>query len=228
MGTWDYSRFKEELLFRFGNQDDLTSPTDWTGRFINNAYLTLCTKDHFWTLRRKFDFPQLETSSTANTVDGTAYVTAPTDAFFIRHVHNNTNDASLHPMGTLDYVNKIDRTDASAEGAPTKWVHRGTYLYLYPTPDAVYTLGIYYRKRPTLLSAGTDVTVLPAEWDDIIVGLAEYQTHMRFHDYEKAAKVKEEWLDQVAGIMGAYDIGQEDARPIMQPDPAGKGGGYGG
>jgi predicted transcriptional regulator len=72
------------------------------------------------------------------------------------------------------------------------------------------------------------VTALPAEWDEAIVTLAEVQTHMRFHDYEKAAKVKEEWLDYVAGIIGAYDVSHEDRKDYMQPDPSYRTGGYGG
>jgi hypothetical protein len=228
MGTWDYSRLKAELLFRFASRDDLESPTDWAGRFINDAYLTLCTKNHFWTLKRRFDFPELETSTTANTVDGTAYITTPTDAFIIRHLHNDTDDVAMRPMGVLDYQNKPDRADTTAEDAPTSWVRMGTKLYLYPTPDAVYTIGIHYRKRPALLTAATDVTVLSPEWDEAIVSLAEVQTHMRFHDYDKAEKSKGEWLDYVAGILGAVNISQEDSRNYLQPDPSYRGGGYGG
>lgn len=228
MGTWDYDRFKAELLLGFGNRDDLTSPTDWAGRFINKAYLTLCTKNRFWTLKKPFDFPELETSATASTVDGTAYITTPTDAYLIRHLHDNTSDVPMRPIGYLDYANKVDKADTSAEGAPTTWVRMGTKLYLYPTPDAVYTIGIYYRKRPTLLSAGTDVTALNPEWDEPIVMLAEYMLHMKFKDYEKAVKVKEEWLDTVAGIMGAYDVPQQDARNHRQPHPGYMGSGYGG
>ena len=228
MGTWDYDRLKDELLFRFGNRDDLEAPTDWAGRFVNKAYLTLCTKNRFWTLKKNFDFPELETTATANTVDGTAYITTPTDAYILRHLHNNTDDVPMRPIGYLDYANKTDRADTSAEGAPTQWLRSGTKLYLYPTPDAVYVIGIHYRKRPTLLTAGTDVTVLGVEWDEPIVMLAEYQLHLHFHDYEKATKTKEEWLDLVAGIMGAYDKPQEDARQYLQPHPSYMGKGYGG
>jgi len=141
-----------------GQRDDLSAYVD---DWINAAYLTLTTQSRFWGLKRDFYFPELETSSSANTVDGTNYVAIPTDALVIRSVFDTTSTTKLRNMAQSKFLEYTDRADTTAESNPTEWIRQGAYIYLHPTPDAVYALTIHYRKRPALLT-GSAVTVIGA------------------------------------------------------------------
>ncbi len=225
MGTWDYDRLKAELKLRHGQRTDWATGTDWYGRWINNAYLTLCTRNRFWGLKRNFDFPELETRSSATTTAGTAYVSVPTDCLVIRDVFHYTDDRRLSPIGWDEYVIATGKATTASRGSPTEWVRSGAYIYLLPTPDAsTDTLYIYYRKRPTLLSSGTDVTALGAEWDEIIVRMAACQSFLQVGDQTRLKTEKEELNDSIGGLLGIYNQEKRHSDRHMSIDPAYRGG----
>ena len=216
MGTKGFDVFQTDLKFCLGQRDDVTS---YLGGWINTAYMTLTTGNRFWGLKKNFYFPELETSSTAATVDGTAYVATPTDALIVRRVWDSTNDVKLDRIGWGTYVEYTGRADTSSEGKPSEYIRQGTSIYLYPTPDAVYTMRIYYRKRPALLT-GSAVTVIGAEWDEPIVKLATAQSWLRLQNVEKYKAWREEFLSDVSGLIGIYDQEEQDENGYIRPDSA--------
>jgi hypothetical protein len=211
MSNLTFAELKAYTRFQFGNNTAFDSPTDYYLVWVNRAYIQLTTQDRFWGLRRNFYFPQLETSSTATTVDGTAYVSVPTDALIIRDVYDETNNVHLDKISHHEYVDYTDRATSTSEGKPTEWVRSGSYIYLHPTPDSAYTVRIYYRKIPTVLALNTDTTVIGAEWDMPIITLAAYHGKLWTNDYEKAKYLKQEFLDQAGGIITIYSQ-EEQAR----------------
>lgn len=219
MGAYGFDRFKTELKLRLGNRTDLDSPVDWIGRFINSAYLQLTTRNRLWGMKKNFNFPELETRGAVSTVDGTAYVSTPTDALVVRSVWNSTSDAALKNIGWDTYLQGSGRADTSAEGPPTAWVRSGSYLYLRPTPDAVYALYVYYRKRPAEL-AGTTATVIGAEWDEVILRMAACQAYLQLHEYEHLKYEQEALGEYVSGLIGIYDQEDRTKKEYLQPDPA--------
>ena len=208
MGTINFGAMKEYTKFQFGNNTEFeavgSSATNFYGLWVNRAYNHLTTMDRFFGVRRDFYFPQLETSSTASTVDGTAYVSVPTDCLIIREIYDTTNNRKFVNIPHSEYVGYTSRADTTAEGKPTSWVRQGTYIYLYPTPDAAYTLRIYYRKIPTVLSADGAVTAIGDEWDDIVVQLAVYYGKSWTGDYEGAKMAREDVNDRIASLISIY------------------------
>ena len=217
MGTKLFSAFQADLTFNLGKRSDVA---DYVGDWINTAYMTLTTGNRVWGLKKDFYFPELETSTTASTVDGTAYVSVPTDALIVRTVWDSTSDRKLDRIELVTYSEYTGRADTTAEDAPTKYMRRGGYLYLYPTPDAVYSLTIYYRKRPTLLSGASDVTAIGAEWDEPLVKLATAQSWLRLQNIEKYKLWREEFLSDVSALIGIYDQEERDEKGFIRPDPA--------
>ena len=107
MGTKSFATFQAELLVELGNRTDLTSyKDDW----INAAYIDFCTRKEFWGLRfpKNFTFPELDVvGSSINTVDGTAYIAAPTDTVFIYSLWDSTSDRKLTRMASIrEYVER--------------------------------------------------------------------------------------------------------------------------
>ena len=128
MGSMDFDRLRDEVRMRCGRSTALDASTDWYGRWVNAGYLELVTRNYHHALHRKFVFPELEASTTAATVDGTAYVSVPSDCLITRHLHNNTDDAPMRPLigGYTKYVTMIDKADTTAEAAPTIWCRAAT------------------------------------------------------------------------------------------------------
>uniref|UniRef100_A0A6M3KXW4 Uncharacterized protein n=1 Tax=viral metagenome TaxID=1070528 RepID=A0A6M3KXW4_9ZZZZ len=230
MGTINFGAMKEYAKFQLGNNTEFeavgSSATNFYGLWVNRAYNHLTTRDRFFGVRRDFYFPQLETSSTANTVDGTAYVSVPTDCLIIREVYDTTNNRKLVNVPHSEYVGYTSRTDTTAEGQPTSWVRQGTYIYLYPTPDATYALRIYHRKIPVVLSVDGAVTEIGDEWDDIIVQLAVYYGKFWTGDYEGAKMAREDVNDRIASLISIYGKEKRAMSKYFHLDEAYKDYGY--
>jgi len=208
MGSLTYTEFRDYVSLNFGDNTAWSTPTDFYGIWVNMAYKRLTTQDRFWGIRQPFYFPQLETSSTASTVDGTAYVSVPTDCLVIREVYDTTNNYRLTNIPHSEYVGNTDRTTTTSEAKPVDWVRRGTYIYLHPTPDSAYTMTIFYRKVPASMSGGSDVTLIGTEWDEPIVTLAAHIGKLWTMDYANADILKNAFIEQASGILTIY--GQEE------------------
>lgn len=211
MGALDFSQFKDLLKFRSGNNAALETATPGStaynlfGIWVNSAYRQLCTQDNVLGLQKKLYFPQLHTSTTKTTTDGTAYVAAPTDVLYIEDIYDTTHNVALDQISWEKYVEYTDRTTTTSEGDPTEWTRRGSYIYLHPTPQTTSdTLTIYYKKLVADLS-GTATTDIGAEWDDPIIELAAYKMFVWTHEYEKSKFCKDTFLEMAIGLAGVYN-----------------------
>lgn len=210
MGALDYSQFRDLLKFRSGNNAALETATPGStaynlfGIWVNSAYRQLCTQDNILGLPKKLYFPQLSTSTTKTTTDGTAYVAAPTDLLYVEDIYDTTHNVHLDPISNEKYFEYTDRTTTTSEGDPTEWTRRGTYIYLHPTPQTTGdTLTIYYKKLVADLS-GTATTDIGAEWDDVILELASYKMHTWLYEPEKAKANRDAFLEMAGGLAGIY------------------------
>lgn len=209
MGAQSYATLKELVKLRCGNRADMEAAGDsslnYYGIWVNSAYRQLCTQDFVLGLRKKLYFPQLFTSTTKTTTDGTAYVAAPSDVLYIVDVYDTTNNRNLENISLEKYLDYTDRTTAASEGEPNEWVRYGSYVYLHPTPDTTGdTLTIYYKKLVADLT-GTGTTAIGAEWDDAIVELATYKAFLFLSEYDKAKVCKEAFLEMAVGLASVYD-----------------------
>jgi hypothetical protein len=218
MGTKTLAGFRADLLLELGSRTDTT--TTQQDQWINASYMDLTTRSNFWGLKVpiKYMFPELNVSSTAYTQEDRAYIDVPSNCLVTYTIVDTSNDNKLKNVGWRDYIRRTGRNDTDSSGEPTSWTRYGSYYYLYPTPDSAYNIEIYYRKRPTLLSATTDTTAIGTEWDEAILKLAVIQTMMRFKDYEKAEIEKKEWMDMMASRIGIYTQEMGDRGDYMKPD----------
>jgi hypothetical protein len=214
MGTYTYSQFKAWLKSpRFGNSDSFDS---FYGTWVNAAYNMLCNRSVIE--GGGFELPQLNTTSSATTVDGTGYVSVPTDCLAILEVYDATNKARLDWESYPSYISHTDRATSTAEGKPSYWTRSGAYIYLYPTPDAAYTLTISYRKRPAALAGESDVTIIGAEWDDVILELAHFVGRNWAGEQEKAEYSRKLADVMIANIAGVYKKEERARREKLHPE----------
>jgi hypothetical protein len=221
MGTYTYQNFQDYLKFNLGQRTDIVT---YLGNWVNQAYVDLTTKNKFWDLKMptNFDFPELRTSTTATTTAGTPYIVSPTDLLYIRHIHNDTSDMKLDKIRFMEYVRDTGRATSNSYSKPLQWIRDGGNIYLYPTPDATYTLSVYYRKRPAAMSATTDTTVIGAEWDEPILWLATVQACMRLNDFDKMKIWLEALVESLSSKLGIYAKEEVDTADKFRPDFAHK------
>ena len=222
MGVRLFSQLKADLIFELGARTDLTAAPSSAGDWINVAYLEFCTRNQFFGFKmpKYFHFPELETSATASTVAGQDYVATPTDALIISTVHDSTNDQKLGGIKFREYVDKTGRSTTASRSKPLYWLRYGSQVKLYPTPDAAYSLTIYYRKRPALLSGENDVTAVGAEWDEAILKFAVIQSMMRLKQYDTADVEKKALAELLSGKVDIYDKEGRDLKRFFAPDIA--------
>lgn len=215
MGVKTFAQMQADLKFELGQRDDLD---DYYDDWINAAYKTLTTSQKLFKMKKKLYFPQLETSGNVNTVDGTAYVAVPATCLIIRDIWNSTDDQILRQIGAREYREKLGRANTSSEGAPTLWNRQGSSVYLYPTPDAVYTLTVYFKRRVTTLT-GTAVTLLGEEWDNMIVKLAVIQSLARLKEYGYLEAEQALWAEEADALSGIYYEEEEARNVVWHVDP---------
>jgi len=201
-----------------GNRSSLSSPTDWYLRLINQAYVQLCTRDKIFGIKKKIFIPEIEVSSTATTTDGTAYVSTPAACYIIRGVWNSTDDQMLTWITPEEYWDYGGRANTSSEGTPAEYTRRGTYVYLYPTPDdSTTSLTIYYKKRPNELSAATDTTIIDKVWDDVIVNIATINGFYRLQEPDIADAWKKRVVEDTEGVISDIYNERNQANQFIYP-----------
>jgi hypothetical protein len=226
MGSYTHDEMIAYVKFRLGQRTDLSSVDgeDFYSLWVNSAYKELASKNSIFGikgLRSKVYFPELETADTSqSTVDGTAYIDVPTGALIIREVEDTTNDRLLERISWGEYKSYAGRADTDAEGQPTQCVRRGSYIYLYPTPDDTYAMTIDYRKKITVNISGSSTTDIGAEWDEPIVQLATYKGLMWMGEFDKSQPVKAEFMETIADILGVYFQDEVGRESYMHLSPA--------
>lgn len=96
--------------------------------------------------------------------------------------------SNFYPLGMMDYdywwitFSGLDSTDAANQDRPTDIIYGPDYIYVYPTPDAAYTLKHNYNKKPTRVTANGSYSNIPEEFESAIIALAK----MKFAEHDGA------------------------------------------
>ena len=135
-------------------RDDLTA--------VIPDFITLTENRLNRDLRVRVNLVRATTSTTA----GTEFYDLPSDLIELRNItYNTTNDSYA-----LDYVSPESGTreyGGLVNGYPRAYTNLGKNIKLYPTPDAVYEVGInYFRKLVTLSDTNTTNDIL-TEFPDL-------------------------------------------------------------
>jgi len=183
-------------------------------RFINQAYLEICSK---------YRFDQLSTSETVSTTSGTAnYELAGTNIMYIDRIVDDTNNVPVRPISKGMYYDWTNGNISSTTGTPVYWFMNGVgsngryQLTFYPTPDGTYSVIVYYKQEPTALvlsPAATSVTV-PEPWDDVVVHKATQRAWRMLGDMDMSYKWQAATRDvEDAAMRTTYHVSAEPIAP---------------
>lgn len=205
------AQIRSEVLFECGiDATDLDSS--------GTANLDLIINQSYWDVMDKFNFREKQDNTTFATVAGTRdynlaskILTAASVVFeALRSVYVLNPDSLQHvpldewsiPMYEGQYNEDTDSRDI-----PTNFVRDGGIVRVYPTPDDVYTLTVYYLK--TLGDVPVGGPEIPQSWHEIVKDGAIWRVHKRYRDFNSANEVK---AIQEAAIYKAITVpAKEDA-----------------
>lgn len=221
MGSLAFDDMKDYVKLRCGQRTDLeeigSDDVNYYGIWVNQAYKQICSSERLFGLRYPVYHPQLETSTTTTTTDGTAYVSVPSGALIVRQIDDTDDDVTLDWISWKTYLEYTDRSDTTAEASPREWTRGGSNLYLHPTPDSTINLEIWYKKVPTSLS-GTSTTSIGSEWDEPIVALATLKAHQYLGEWDKVKLIQDEFISNVSGILMTIHQEEKGRKDNIHPD----------
>jgi len=147
-------------------------PDSKLNQHTNDAYLEIVDKFRFHRGRSKYTF---------NTVASTATHTLTNSVIAVFRVWDTTNNKWLIKMGDREFANTVP-----SEGQPERYARFGDDVVLVPTPDDIYTISIFGKFVPTVLSADGDAPVIPSTWDYGILLLAQHKYYYEQGDQAKS------------------------------------------
>lgn len=194
--------FLDEMDLALGGPEASIPGDSMKLRWLNTAYtLDICSG---------YDFAELTALESLTCTASQAYVDhTATDILRLKDPTDTTTTGV--PLTEIDKA-KYDRLaqGSASTGNPIYWHLQGVTTaklprtYLYPTPDTTYALSWPYRKRPTLLvlSPFPTSTILPEEWDEVLLNVAISRGWMRLGDIKKAQAFRAQSLMDINAVMG--------------------------
>ena len=189
---------RSTLRTKIGNPTLADVPDSQLNRIINAVYREIGSKYPFNETRCIKSFP---------TTSSTARYTVPSDLAVLMRVWDDTNKKKLVKRG-VRYLASIPKNVISAK--PLSYVRTKDWIQLMPTPDAVYTIFIYYLTTIADLTLDADTFVLPLPWHDGIVLKARHTFYDERGDIGKAIYSKNEWKEWVADKPSEIDLEKDD------------------
>lgn len=117
----------------------------------------------------------------------------------------------------LDYLYP-DEDDLTAHpaGVPQYWYFYAQTIKLFPAPDKAYTLTLRYYKKPTLLSADSDVPSVPSQFQELLVVGAAYRVLQVKDQYDQAG-ILERKYDELLLKLVMQNAQVQVGRPTTMP-----------
>lgn len=170
-----------------------TDINDWTN---GNQDLDLYINKSWWDIMDQFDFREKEAGPLVfPTVVGTrsydlSTVVSPIVFDALQRVAiediNDFKHTDLILMSDFTYEN-VYVNDTSLESKPVNYFCRNSLIYIYPTPDQIYNISLYYLQ---VLSDITVTPVIPQAWHEIIESGAKWRALLDKQDYQKADEIR--------------------------------------
>lgn len=98
-----------------------------------------------------------------------------------------------------EYVMRHDPLNTQT-GTPWMWYEWGGDIILYPTPDTVATLTLFYVKYPDDVSVGTDVLSVPDSYFETLLEYCLKQAYEQDDDWTGSAQKSEQFNESVARL----------------------------
>lgn len=182
-----------------GHQFSSTQYSDFVNQVLDEGQLELAREMDFRVL---FDTEAYTTTSGDNTYD------LPSD-YLRLHSVRNTNTSQLGQLTQLQ-VEDFDDLDTTTTGQPTHYAIDGSALYLYPTPDAVYSISLRHYRKPTAYTDDNAVSEIPNS-DKALRLYCLAKCFGRENDLTQATYYESQWAREKQKLAGEAQDDTNDA-----------------
>lgn len=154
-----------EVLRRTGQVEISTisnaqTPAVQARDFLNETYFEML---------QKMKSQRFLKQATLTTSNGTASYNLATDAEINSLMGNSLLETSTQQqLWETDYTYPLTR-GTTVTGQPECFYRSGNQLYFYPIPNGTYIIQYDYLLKPTNLSNDSDTTLLPIEWEKVLI-----------------------------------------------------------
>lgn len=165
------------------NRSDLSTQID---KAINRA-IRFYRRDRFWFQETSGTFATVASQQVYSTADGIPSDIAEID--YVKITYDTNWIVELDPA-TLQEVQNLNIGNYT--GKPEKYAFYQQKFYLWPLPDAAYTVTVFYTKNYTDLSSGSDSNDYTNYAQELIENRARWWLNMRIIKDMEAAKSDKE------------------------------------
>lgn len=188
-GTLTVAEIATRVKRQFGDEAGAQITNNDILRWLNDAMKDISINNNL-----------LQVKATSPAVAGTSEYSMPTDILTLQSVKFNGSLLTGLSIQEADtYVQGHDSTP-EATGVPTHyWVWAST-INVYPTPQAVGTLMLYYTRVPNVLTLDTDVPEIPAPYHPRLVEYCiaqAYELDDNFESYQKKMQQFQDGMDKL-------------------------------
>lgn len=174
-----------------------------------------------------YDWPFMETVANQPTVAADAQLTLPSDFFKLAKAKVVIAAGASVARSALTYVPRLRFEDESTydpftTGEPTHYTLIGMdQMLVWPIPDGVYTVRVFYQKSLVDLAADADVPGLPSRYHYTIVegaAVRALQAESEEDRAETARGIFEDSIDRhITKLGGAKQAGEfQQTRDVME------------
>lgn len=177
----------------------------------------------FWEIVSKFPFEEKNTKFEFSTVAAQEDYVIPTvinapsgltlEAIQGLSVLDDEGKAFPLQRATEAWLETQYSTASTFRGRPEYYVRRNETIRLWPVPDDVYTLRIFYlRTLETMQYLSVEETGLPREWDELTVEGAITRGHYYNQDYNLAQQAENFRVMKIRTAQSTHAKEEEDSR----------------
>lgn len=226
MGTKTFLSYANDLLVPFGETQ--ISSSDWsslTGPQLAAKNGVLRAVRQIMSIERKWPFniqdgEQVLTAGTFEYAWPSGFRDVDMNSFYIEKDDTlNVNTSVLPEMSEEDWIRFEKESDfnntTSGRNVPTNVVRLPSKYLITPNPNGAYTVKFKYYSIPTDMSAYTDTTTIPDEYQDVVIDHGMIWLNKFYENDEQQAQAineAKESLKDMRSILINHDFVMRDTR----------------
>lgn len=215
MGTLTFTQVRDELRVQLGGRHDSTASDARLNLAINDGYRYIAQPNIY--MHRELEANGTLTLVTDDVDYALSGLGATPQAIHSVYHHRATSIAPANTRVRL-LATDLRRLEEQQFGAgePRYYTVYGNTLYIDRRPTSVQNgqlLRVFYWAPVTALSGASDVTVLRAEWDEVLVQAATWFMFKRLRMFAEAELAK---VDLDATINNKLDLRRMEAEDLTE------------
>lgn len=173
-------------------------------RFINDVVKEIAVQNDL-----------MQATGTMNSVAGQNSYALPTDFLSLKSIYYN--NMKVKPLKRTEYDEYIIESDPdeTQQGTPFIYTRWGTNFILYPKPDSVKVIKLFYQQRPVDVASLTDVIPLPTEYHLRVVEYCLQQAYQTDEDWDAATQMSAQFSDGMTRLKEQETFSDKEFYPVI-------------